>query len=78
MRLMDGRRAGKLLVLTAGLAGGCTLAPRQFFDADDPAPLVRARALSLGDQLPDRLVIPKLLDRLEDPAPCAGAALRER
>jgi hypothetical protein len=74
---MDGRRAGRLIALTACLASGCTLAPRKFRDANDPAPLVRARALSLGDRLPDRMVIPTLLDRLDDPDPVVRMTAHE-
>jgi hypothetical protein len=74
---MDGRRAGKLIALVACLAGGCTLAPRKFHDANDAAPLVRARALSLGDRLPDRMVVPTLLDRLDDPDPVVRMTAHE-
>lgn len=74
---MDGRRVGRWIGLLACLAGGCTLAPRRFHDAADPAPLVRARALSLGDRLPEKLVIPTLLDRLNDPDPVVRLTAHE-
>lgn len=74
---MDGLRAGKLIGLAACLAGGCSLAPRKFHDADHPAPIVRARALSLGDRLPDRSVIPTLLDRLDDTDPVVRLTAHE-
>ncbi len=46
---------------------GCGLGPRNFRKITHPAPLVRARAMSLGYQQPDSVVIPALLGRLDDP-----------
>jgi hypothetical protein len=47
--------------------GGCTIAPKTFFDLKNPAPLVRARASQMGGPLSDEVVIPSLIDRLDDP-----------
>ncbi|MBX6313756.1 MAG: hypothetical protein IRY99_12685 [Isosphaeraceae bacterium] len=52
-------------VLLAGL--GCSIAPRDFRDLVDPAPLVRARSVGMGRSLPDAVVIPSLIERLGDP-----------
>lgn len=49
------------------LAPGCTIAPRDFFQHRDPAPLVRARSLGLGRELPESFVIPTLIEKLHDP-----------
>jgi hypothetical protein len=56
-----------LALLGAGAVGGCTIAPRKFAHFDNPAPLVRARALTLGDNVPDAEAIPVLLQSLDDP-----------
>jgi hypothetical protein len=62
-------------VLALGL--GCSIAPRNFRALHDPAPLVRARAVGLGRDLPDTLVIPALIDRLEDPDPVVRLSAHE-
>ena len=49
------------------LLGGCRLGPRAFEQADDPSPIVRARALTLGDNVVDEQAIPVLIGRLDDP-----------
>lgn len=46
---------------------GCTLAPKSFVQSDDPAPLVRARALGMGNNVPDRYRMPALIAKLDDP-----------
>lgn len=51
------------------IAAGCTLAPKGFDRVDDLSPLVRARALTLGDEWPERVVVPELIRHLEDPDP---------
>lgn len=48
------------------VSAGCTIAPKSFLQANDPAPLVRARALGLGRGLPDSQVIPQLIGQLND------------
>jgi hypothetical protein len=45
---------------------GCGLAPRNFRKITHPAPLVRARAMSLGYGQPDTVVLPALVGRLND------------
>jgi hypothetical protein len=45
---------------------GCGLGPRNFRKITHPAPLVRARAMSLGYGQPDSVVLPALLERLND------------
>jgi HEAT repeat protein len=60
-------RIAVAMALGAGAVGGCTLAPRKFAHVDNPAPLVRARALTLGDNVPDAEAIPVLLQSLDDP-----------
>lgn len=45
---------------------GCGLGPRNFRKITHPAPLVRARAMSLGYGQPDSLVLPALLGQLND------------
>jgi hypothetical protein len=61
------------LVSTAGLlvllcsAAGCGLGPRNFRKINHPAPLVRARAISLGYGQPNSVVLPPLISRLDDP-----------
>ncbi len=73
---MSGRRGWPWLVLLA-LNLGCSIAPRKFFDLTDPAPLVRARAVNLGEELPESVVIPALLDRLNDPDPVVRLSAHE-
>jgi HEAT repeat protein len=68
---------GRSIVVATLLAAGCTLAPRKFHDLADPSPLVRARAVSLGDGMPDATVVPALLDRLGDPDPVVRLTAHE-
>jgi hypothetical protein len=49
------------------MALGCSIAPKTFQGLSNPAAIVRARAVGLGQQLPERHVIPPLIDRLDDP-----------
>jgi hypothetical protein len=63
---------GRWLAVMAVLAiaascWGCSLGPRNFRKINHPAPLVRARAISLGYGKPDALVTPSLVNRLDDP-----------
>jgi HEAT repeat protein len=57
-------------IVLAGLASlsfaGCGLAPKNFQRVTDPAPIVRARSVSLSEGLPEGRVVPALIDRLED------------
>jgi hypothetical protein len=49
------------------LSVGCSIAPKTFQGLSNPAAIVRARAVGLGQQLPERQVIPPLIERLDDP-----------
>ena len=74
------------LAIAAALASiaivGCGTAPKSFRSLVDPAPLTRARAVGLGDRVPDQQAIPALIARLEDPDPVvrlsADEGLRKR
>jgi HEAT repeat protein len=63
--VMDGRRLWIGFALMVFLTG-CGITPRRFGAVDDRSPLTRARAAGMGDNLPDNVVIPALIDRLED------------
>ena len=52
-------------MLAMGL--GCSIAPRTFRGLAHPAPIVRARSVALGENLPERLVVPPLIEHLNDP-----------
>ena len=52
-----------------GLVPGCSLAPKSFRDMLAPAPIVRARAVGLGEDQPEWVAVPAMLDRLGDPDP---------
>ena len=56
---------------------GCGVAPKHFRTIVDPAPITRARSISLGDKLPQRHVVPALIDRLEDDDPVVRLAAHE-
>ncbi len=58
-------RLAAVLLLVAG-GPGCSLAPKNFKAIANPAPLVRARAIPLGRGLPSAVVVPSLINRLED------------
>jgi hypothetical protein len=55
-----------LIAITSPLTG-CGLGPRNFRKINHPAPMVRARAISLGYGEPDAAVMPSLIGRLDDP-----------
>ena len=67
--------AGLALGLAAGC--GCGLGPRSFGKIQQPAPLVRARAIGMGDRRPNSQVVPALIGRLEDPDPVVRLAAHE-
>ena len=48
---------------------GCGAGPRHFRAIENPSAVFRARAATLGEKLPDRKVIPKLIEHLEDEDP---------
>jgi hypothetical protein len=65
------------LALILGASSGCGLGPRNFRKIQHPAPLMRARALSLGDRRPGSLVVPALVGRLNDQDPVVRLAAHE-
>lgn len=69
--------AALALVLLA-TSQGCGMAKaRNFRKIQHPAPMVRARALSLGDRKPGAQVVPALVGRLDDPDPVVRMAANE-
>jgi hypothetical protein len=56
-----------LAALALAASAGCTFAPRDFFQNKDLAPLVRARSLGMGRELPEPVAVPTLIDKLNDP-----------
>jgi hypothetical protein len=63
-----GRTTGRLsLPLLALLGLGCSIAPKTFRALSHPSAIVRARAMGLGDNLPESEAIPPLIARLDDP-----------
>jgi hypothetical protein len=72
------RRLGPSLIVVLVLSNsGCSIAPKSFQDLADRAPLVRARAVGLGDREPDSVAIPALIDRLGDPDPVVRLTAHE-
>ncbi len=61
----------------AALSIGCGIAPKNFQKVNDTAPIVRARSVSLGSQLPQGRVVPALIARLEDHDPVVRLAAFE-
>lgn len=66
-----------MLIVILGSSPGCGLRPRNFRKIQHPSPLVRARALSLGNRRPTAEVIPALVARLDDPDPVVRLAAHE-
>ena len=56
---------------------GCASGPRNSPKVQNPAPLVRARAVGLGRRQPDSQVVPALVDRLADADPVVRLAAHE-
>lgn len=54
------------MMVLALLTSGCSLAPKSFKGIRNAAPLFRARAIPLGRGLPDAVVIPSLIQSLDD------------
>ncbi len=69
-------RIAPLALSLCGIAG-CSFAPKKFKGIDDPAPINRARSVSLGSKLPQQQVVPALIDRLEDKDPVVRMAAHE-
>jgi hypothetical protein len=74
---MNLNRWGWMASPLAILGIGCGIAPKTFKKVTDPAPIVRARSVSLGSQLPQNRVVPVLIDRLEDRDPVVRLAAYE-
>src|SRR5262249_7321562 len=73
-----GRSFGWLaLAAVPALCCGCAHGPRDFRQIQDPAPLVRARAIGLGGGQPDSVVLPALVNRLADADPVVRLAAHE-
>jgi HEAT repeat protein len=66
-----------LLAIASLTTAGCGLAPKNFRKVTDPAPIVRARSVSLSEGLPEGKVVPALIDRLEDKDPVVRLAAAE-
>jgi hypothetical protein len=64
-----------LAVLT--LPMGCAHGPRNFNRVQDPAPVVRARAIGLARRQPDSYVLGQLVERLTDSDPVVRMAAHE-
>ena len=74
------RRLGTLALMIGaiGLVAGCgALKPRNFRALENPAPVVRAGAVSLGDDQPDFVAIPAWIGRLDDKDPVVRMAANE-
>ncbi len=59
------------------MAGCGSLTPRNFRAMSNPAPVVRAGAVSLGDNEPDSVAIPAWIGRLDDKDPVVRMAANE-
>ena len=67
------------VVLAAAMAPswGCAHGPRRFRKVENPAPVVRARAVGLGRRQPDSQLLPALVTRLGDTDPVVRLAAFE-
>jgi hypothetical protein len=59
------------------LGSGCGMAPKSFEWLNNPSGITRARAASLGTDLPSDVVIPALIDKLNDPDSVVRLAANE-
>jgi hypothetical protein len=74
------RRTLRTLAPCAAMAliAGCgALTPRNFRAMNNPAPVVRAGAVGLGDDQPDSVAIPAWIGRLDDKDPVVRLAANE-
>ena len=71
------RHWGTFAASLSFLLGGCGVAPKHFQKIRDAAPITRARSVSLGGALPQRQVVPALIERLEDKDPVVRLAAFE-
>jgi len=71
-----------LAASTVSLGSGCSLAPKNFRDMLHSAPIVRARAVGLGNDQPEWVAVPAMIERLGDSDPVvrmtANDSLKER
>ncbi len=73
-----GRWIGVFVLAAAmAVASGCAHGPRRFEKVESPAPVVRARAVGLGQRRPDHEVLPVLVARLGDTDPVVRLAAHE-
>jgi hypothetical protein len=73
-----GRRIAKVAwAIALTQCWGCAHGPRDFRKIQNPAPLVRTRAVGLGERKPDSQVVPALVGRLEDGDPVVRLAAYE-
>ena len=54
------------LMPAIAVGAGCSLAPKSFRDMVHTSPIVRARAVGLGDQQTAAVSVPAMIDRLDD------------
>jgi hypothetical protein len=69
--------ADALLVVAVASSWGCGLVSRHFPKMQNPAPVVRARAIGQDDRRPNVQVVPALIGRLEDSDPVIRLAAHE-
>ncbi len=73
-----GRWIGRMALVAGSIAlPGCAHGPRRFEKIENPAPMVRARAVGLGTRHPDAQVLPALIGRLADSDPVVRMAAHE-
>ena len=73
-----GRWIGRVALVAAAVpSSGCAHGPRRFGKIENPAPLVRARAVGLGRRQPDSQVLPALIGRLGDSDPVVRLVAHE-
>lgn len=56
---------------------GCGVGPKHFRSLLDNSPLTRARAVGMGRELPDSVVMPALIERLNDKDPVVRLSASE-
>lgn len=76
---MSLQRLARMLavLLMSASAVGCSIAPKSFRKMNDPAPIVRARAVGLAEGLPAEEAVPSLIEHLRDPDPVVRMAASE-
>lgn len=66
-----------LPVPLVALGLGCGIMPKSFQGLNNPAAIIRARAVGLADRMPDWKVVPALIGRLNDPDPVVRLSAHE-